>query len=77
MTKDHPDKNNDTPPIGWLELIVGAILILFGARLLSDPTVTLRGGVESDLSPFNVPAAAVSIGIGIYLLWSSLSKSKK
>lgn len=75
MTGSHSKKKKEVPPIGWLELIVGVVLLLFGVGLLNDPVVTFRGGVESDISPFNVPAAAVSIGIGLYLLWNSISKT--
>jgi len=75
MSKKSEPNRNKIPPIGWVELIAGAMLVLFGASLVNDPVVSFKGGVEADISPFNVPAAAVSLGIGLYLLWNSMSKT--
>lgn len=64
------------PKVNWLLIVVGVAVILFGLMVLDDPIVTFRGGVETDLRPFNVPMAAVAIGIGGYFLWSALSSIK-
>ena len=70
-----PCGGGEKTKINWLQIVVGVILIVFGLRRVTDPTVP-HYGYEIDVSPFNTPLAAVSIGIGGYFLWSALSSIK-
>ena len=72
-----PKKNREEPQsIDWFLLLLGVALILFGGMVFDGVIMSHRGGVKIDLRPFKIPLAIISAGIGLYSIWTSLTKTR-
>ena len=65
------------PKAHWVLMVVGLFWIWFAFRITSDPTMPGLWSVEIDLRPFQIPMSIVSLGIGGYSLWLSVSQKRQ